>query len=98
MELLSSKNKNFKCLLCVKDVFAKYPSVEHLKDKKGKAVLNAFMEIVNKSYHKPNKSWVDQGRKFYNKLMQKWLVINNILMYSSHNEVKSAIAERFIKH
>ena len=98
MELLSSKNKNVKFLLCVKDVFAKYPSVKHLKDKKGKAVLNAFMEIVNKNYHKPNKSWVNQGRKFYNKLMQKWLVINNILMYSSHNEVKSAIAERFIKH
>ena len=46
MELLSSKNKNVKCLLCVKDVFAKYSLVKHLKDKKGKAVLNAFMEIV----------------------------------------------------
>ena len=46
MELLSSKNKNVKCLLGVKDVFAKYSLVKHLKGKKGKAVLNAFMEIV----------------------------------------------------
>ena len=33
----------------------------------------------------------------YNKLMQKWLDNNNILMYSTHNEGKSVIAERFIK-
>ena len=29
--------------------------VKPLKDKKGKTVRNAFMEIVNESYHKPNK-------------------------------------------
>ena len=40
---------------------------------------------------------VDQGREFYNKLMEEWLDNNDILMYSSHNEGKSVIAERFIK-
>ena len=44
-----------------------------LKDKKDKSVLNAFIEIVSESNRKPNKLWVDQGRKLYNKLMQKWL-------------------------
>ena len=29
--------------------------------------------------------------------MQEWLKNNNILMYSTHNEGKSVIAERFIK-
>ena len=29
--------------------------------------------------------------------MQEWLDNKNILMYSIHNEVKSLIAERFIK-
>ena len=29
--------------------------------------------------------------------MQEWLHNNDILMYSTHNEGKSAIAERFIK-
>ena len=81
MESLSSKNKN----------------VKHLKDKKSKTVLNAFIEIVNESNRKPNQLWVDQGRGFYNKLMQEWLDNNDILMYSTHNEVKSVIAERFIK-
>ena len=31
-----------------------------LKDKKGKRVLNAFIEIVNESNRKPNKLWVNQ--------------------------------------
>ena len=68
-----------------------------MKDKKGKTVLNAFIEIVNESNRKPNKLWVDQGREFYKKLMQEWLDNNDILLYSTHNEGKSVIAERFIK-
>ena len=35
-----------------------------LKDKKGNTVLNSFIEIINESNRKPNKSWVDQGREF----------------------------------
>ena len=97
MESLSSKNKNVKYLLCVIDVFTKYAWVKPLKDKKGKTVLNAFMEIVNESNRKPNKLWVDQGREFYNKLMQEWLDNNGGLMYSTRNERKSVISERFIK-
>ena len=57
-----------------------------LKYKKGKTVLNAFIEIVNESYSKPNKLWVDQWREFYNKRIQEWLDKNDILMYSTHNE------------
>ena len=29
--------------------------------------------------------------------MQKWLDDNDILMYSTHNEAKSVVAERFIR-
>ena len=97
MESLSSNNKNVK-YLCVIDVSAIYMWVKPLQYKKGKTVLDAFIEIVNESNHKPNKLWLDQGREFYNKLMQEWLDNNDILMYSTHNEGKSVIAERFIKH
>ena len=90
---MSSKNKNLKYLLCVIDVFAKYVWVKRLKDKKGKTFLNAFIETVHESNRKPNESWVDQGREFYNKLMREWLDNNDILMYSKHNEGKSVIAE-----
>ena len=39
---------------------------------------------------------MDQGGEFYNKLIQEWLVNNDILMYSTHTEDKSVIVERFI--
>ena len=98
MGSLSSKNKNVKYLLCAIDVFIKYAWVKALKDKKDKTVVNAFIEIVNETNCKPNKLWFDQRREFYNKLMQEWLEINDILMYSTHKEGKSVIAERIIKN
>ena len=55
MGSLSSKNKNVKDLLCVIHVFTKYAWVKPLKDKKGKTVLKAFIELVNESNCKPNK-------------------------------------------
>ena len=73
MGSMSSANKNVKYLLCFLDVFTKYPWVKPFKDEKGKTALNAFIEIVNESNWKPNKLWIDQGREFYNKFMQKWL-------------------------
>ena len=45
------------------DVFIKYTWVKHLKDEKVKTVLYGFVEITNKSKHKQNKLWVDQGKK-----------------------------------
>ena len=41
--------------------------------------------------------WVDQGREFYNNLIQERLDNNDILMYFTHNEGKSVITEIFIK-
>ena len=64
--IISSKNGNFKYLLCLNDVFTRYAWIKPLKDKKGKTVLNSFIEIVNEFNRKPNKLWVDQGREFYN--------------------------------
>ena len=78
MESLSSKNKNVKYLSCVIDVLTKYAWVKPSKDKKGKTVLKAFIEIVNESNREPIQLCVDQGRKFYNQLMQERLDNNDI--------------------
>ena len=66
-------------------VFTIYDWVKPLKDKKGKTVINAFIEIVNESNRKPNKLWVDQGGEFYNKPMQELLDNNDILMYTTRS-------------
>ena len=44
-----------------------------------------------------HKLWADQGKEFYDKLMQEWLDIDNILMYYTRNEGKSVISEKFMK-
>ena len=97
MESLSSRNKNVKYLLCVIDIFTKYAWVKPLKKEIVKTVLNAFIEIINESNREPNKLPVDQGREFYNRLLQEWLDNNDILMYLTHNEGTSVIAERFME-
>ena len=46
---------------------------------------------------KPNKIWVDKDNEFYNRSMKSWLEKNNTEIYSTHNEGKPAVAERFIR-
>ena len=97
MQLLSKYNKRIRYLLCVIDLFSKYAWVVPLKDKKGVSIANAFQSILQKSNRKPNKIWVDQGSEFYSNVFKKWLKDNYISMYSTYNEGKSVVAERFIR-
>ena len=97
MQSLSRKNTGIKHLLCAIDLYSKYAFVIPLKGKKGISITNAFDKIIKQSKRKPNKIWVDQGSEFYNRIFKKWLSDNNIIMYSTFNEGRSVIAERFIR-
>ena len=97
MQSLSRKNKGIKYLLCAIDLYSKYAFVIPLKDKKGISIVNAFNKIIKQSERKPNKIWVDQGGEFYNNVFKNWLSDNDIIMYSTYNEGKSVVAERFIR-
>ena len=73
-----------------------------LKDKKGISIVNVFQTIFKNSMElhsdrKPNKIWVNKGSEFYNSSVKKWLQDNDIAMYSTHNEGKSVVPERFIR-
>ena len=59
-------------------------------------MVNAFQKIISKG-RKPNEIQVDQDGEFYNKLFERFLKNNNIEMYSTYNEGKSVVAERFIR-
>ena len=91
MQLISKYNKGTRYLLCAIDFFSKYGWVVPLKDKK------AFQKILDSSKRKPNKIWIDQDSEFYNNLFKDFLKENNIKIYSTYNEGKSVVAERFIK-
>ena len=78
-------------------MYSKYAFVIPLKDKKRISIVNAFNKIIKQSNRKPNEIWVDQGGEFYNYDFKKWLSDNDIIMYSTYNEGKSVVAERFIR-
>ena len=97
MQLINTFNQGFRFLLCVIDIFSKYAWAVPLKDKKGITVTNVFQKILKESNRKPNKIQVDKGSEFYNNSFKKWLKDNDVEMYSTQNEGKSVVAERFIK-
>ena len=84
-------------------MFSRHAFVNPLKNKTGSAVVDVFEEILDETGRKPNKIWsrkrvlYDQGKEFYNKNMKRWLVDKGIDIYSTYNEGKSVIAERFIR-
>ena len=97
MQLISKFNKGIHFLLCVIDIFSKYVWVIPLKDKKGITITNSFEKNLKGSNNKPNKIWVDKSSKFYNNSIKRWLEKYHIEMYSTQNEGKSIVYERFIR-
>ena len=55
-----------------------------------------FKKIILRE-RKSNKICVDQGSEFYDQPFKDFLKISNIEMYSTYNEGKSVVAERFIR-
>ena len=53
------------------DLFRKSAWVVPLKDKKGRAIVNAFQKGLDKSDCKPNKIRVDKGSGFFNSSFKK---------------------------
>ena len=59
-------------------------------------IVNAFQKIISQG-RKPNKTWVDQGREVYDNSFKDFLKINNIGIYSTYNEGKSVVTDRFVR-
>ena len=94
MQKFSRWNKGYRYLLMVLDVFSKYGWIVPLKDKKGETVMNAFKTIF-KERRKPQYLWTDKGKEYYNKHVKELLDKNKITLYSTENEEKSSVCERW---
>ena len=90
---LSKKNSGFRYILMVIDVFSKYGWSVPLKTKTGKEVASALQTIFKQN--KPAKLWVDKGREFYNKDVSELLKKNDIEIYSTNNDEKCSVVERW---
>ena len=97
MQLIRTFNNRFTFLLCLIGIHSKYAWVIPLKDKKEIEITNVFQKIVDESNYEPNKIWVDKGSEFYNISMKLFLQNNRIETYSTHNQGKSVVSERFLR-
>lgn len=88
MQAFSKDNRGMKYILTVIDVFSKYGWMIPLKNKTGKSVATALTKIFKE--RKPEKMWVDKGKEFYNQDVKKL-----IELYSTENEEKSSVVERW---
>ena len=66
------------------DGFSKYGWGIPLKYKDRYEPKRSLQKIIKKS--KPKNLWVDSGKEFYNKKVEKLLQDNNIVMYATHND------------
>ena len=66
------------------------------KTKKGITITNAFQKKMYKLSCEPNKIRVDESSEIYNRSIKSWLQDNDKEMYSTCNEGKFVVAERFI--
>ena len=53
--------------------------------------------MLDESNRITNKIWVDKSSEFYNRSMKSWSEKNVLEFYSTLNEGKSVVAERFIR-
>ena len=90
MQAFSKFNRGVKYLLSVIDFLSKYGWLIPLKDKTGKSVASA-LEVIFKE-RKREKMWSDKGKEFYNKHVK-----DLIELYSTENEEKFSVVERWIR-
>ena len=93
MSPFSRSNKGYKYLLTVIDVFSKYGWIIPLKTKTGKEVAQAFRKLLLAGH--PGCLRADKGTKFYNLQLKAVLAANNVTLYSTENEEKSSVVERW---
>ena len=93
MQKLSKWNRGYKYLLMVLDLFSKYGWIVPLKTKTGLEVAKAFESLFFSN--KPKMLWVDKGKEYYNKNVLDLLAKDKIKVYSTENEEKSSVCERW---
>ena len=93
MSSFSRSNKGYKYILTVIDVFSKYGWIVPLKTKTGKEVAQAFRKLFLNGH--PSRFWTDKGTEFYNQQLKAVLTANNVMLYSTENEEKSSVVERW---
>ena len=92
----STVNNDYNFILVILDVFSRFAWALPIKNKTATEVANAFESVFN-SGAVCQRLWTDRGREFYNRKAKKLFADRGVTLYSTHNEPKAMIAERFIR-
>ena len=96
MQKLSKWNKGIKYLLTVIDVFSKRAWAEPIKNKSGPEMVKALERIKKKlAPHRPLRLQTDDGKEFFNKVVQAWLKKEGWHHFSTKGDAKAAVVERW---
>ena len=93
VQSLAKYNNNYRFLLTCIDTLSKYAFVIPLKDKTGDSIVKAFTRIFKE--RQPRKLRTDSGKEYLNKKVQQYLKSKGIIFFTSNNDTKCAIVERF---
>ena len=91
---IAKYNRGYRYLLTVVDVFSKHAWVQPVKNKTGRAVMDAFAKIL-KGGRKPINLQTDDGKEFYNKTFKALRKKKNIHHFSTSGDTKASVVERF---
>jgi len=91
---LKRENKGMTFLLSVIDVFSRYALLIPLKNKRGETVRDA-LAVTFEHMGAPLKLQTDKGKEFYNQHVRELLRKNTVHHFSTEQDVKAQIVERF---
>ena len=98
LSMYSRSNKGFKYLLCVIDTFSKYGYIVPIKFKNAEETAKAFESLFKSEKNPPKFCWMDKGTEFWNKkVIENVMKKYGVKMYTTENEEKSCIVERWIR-
>ena len=95
MQSYARVNKGYRYMLTVIDIFSKYSWVISVKKKTGEDVTAAIKSVLRESGRVPKNLHTDRGKEFYNKNFQTLMMKYGINLYSTFNNLKASICERF---
>ena len=93
VQSIQSENDSHKYILTVIDSLSKYAWGIPLKDKTADTMVNAFKTIFKE--RTPRKIRTDRGKEFLCQKLQDLFKETGIIFFTSNNETKAAIVERF---
>ena len=93
---LKLDNAGYTNILAVIDCFSRYAYVEPMKTKLASETLSAFENILKRAKVKPRNIQTDLGSEFKG-IFARFLKEHNIHQFSTSQDTKCAIVERFIR-